>query len=539
MAQFDHRIDLKKAQFPMLTSELGRTVLLSNNRNTPTNEEPNVPEVLYCHNVMPTDRGMQSVGFKPIMTAPGSGGASVLFKKVLHIENVENSTAAGIWYNDRPAMLAYTTEPLNNLYVNLYGATTWILEPTVSGSNLIEPSVSNVKGASYVLIRPNVVVAADNLGSLNIKAFIGSPFSAIEGITESNGYLIAWGADATSSVNSTLIAWSSLINPLDLTPSAVTGAGNGKPEGAKGEILFCAPNSKGFLVYCKNNVVAAVYTGNKQFPFKFTPVEGSKGSDTRFIDVSGFPNLNSLIAYDTDSYGQFMYSELGGMQIVNSIKAETLLPEVTDFLAGRLVEDFNETTKVFSITEVATDELMLKRIAFIGTRYLIISYGINEYTHALIYDLALEKMGKVKITHVDVFEHRQVKLGTSFRDLAKESIAFMANDGSVSVMSFNPVDTTRTGALILGKYQHHRGRHLILQGVTAENVDAADSFTFTDMVSLDGRNISSLVTGVETVGTVGFREFKLLSSARNHSLAFIGEFILSTIELLYSIGGSR
>ena len=58
------------------------------------------------------------------------------------------------------------------------------------------------------------------------------------------------------------------------------------------------------------------------------------------------------------------------------------------------------------------------------------------------------------------------------------------------------------------------------------------------MPTLDGRNTSSLVTGTETSG-VGYREFALRSSGKNHSLAFIGEFILNTIELLFTVNGRR
>ena len=535
MAQFTHRIDLTKSNFPLLSSEMGRTVLVSNNRNTPTNEASNPPEVLYMHNVMPTKRGLQSVGFKEILVDSAS---SVLFKKVLHIHNVENNSAAGVWYNDRPALLAYTNEGFNKLDVNLNGTASWILDPKVLGSNQIEPTVANVKGASYVLIRPDVPVSVDDLGSLNLKSFIGNPFRNILGITEAFGYLIAWGSEVSFSLSSTLIAWSSLIDPLNLTPSAATGAGNGRVEGAKGEILFCAPNSKGFLIYCKSNVVAAIYTGNKQFPFKFVTVEGSKGLDTRFIDTSGFPNLAGRIAYDTDSYGHFIYSAVAGLQLVNTIKAEAIFPEVTDFLAGLTIEDFDETTKTFSISTVAADTTLKKRLAYIASRYLVISYGITEFTHALIYDLTLERLGKIKFTHVDVFEHRHGKIGSVYRELSKESIALMDKTGATSVISFNPEDTTRTGVLILGKYQWHRDRFLTLHKVTTENVEAADSFSFTDMASLDGRNISSLVTGVETSG-VGYRDFALISSAKNHSLAFIGSFILSTLELLFTLGGRR
>ena len=536
MAQFTHRVDLSKSNFPLLSSELGRTVLISNNRNTPTSETPNEPEVLYLHNVIPTSRGLQSIGFKQIIDA--ASVATVLFKKILHINSVEDHVSAGLWHNDAPALLAYTTEPTDDLYISLSETDTWIHLATL-GSSSIEPTVANVKAASYILIRPNVVVSVDEVGALLPKAFIGSPFAGIYGITEAFGYLIAWGNESGVSLGNNFIAWSSLIDPLNLTPSAATGAGGGSPAGAKGEILFCAPNSRGFLVYCKNNVVAAIYTGNKSFPFKFVPIKGSKGMDSDRIPTgASFPNLAGRIAYDTDLDEHFAYTAGAGLQLISSDVAKNIFPEVTDFLAGRLLEDFDVGTKTFSTSSVAVGELMSVKLALVSTRYLVISYGIDEYTHALVYDLTLERWGKIRFTHVDVFEHRSRITDTAVRELAKESVAFMDKTGLTSVVSFNPNDTVRSGALILGKYQYHRDRQLVLQKVVAENVVSTDSFSCTDLASLDGRNISSRVAGVETAGE-GYREYAFHSSAKNHSLALIGSFILNTVELLFTLGGRR
>lgn len=543
MAQLDHRIDLKKADMSMLSSEVGRSVLVSDTKNNNTGEESNPPEILYMHNVMPTARGLQSVGFKEVIAAPTGGEATTAAYRAYFLPYVTSDVAGTIFDTDNHVYLL-SLGATNTFYFNYSLSSTWIpiTTPVVIGS--AEPTVAIVVGGSYILVDTNKVYTfAAPVVDLKLQAFIGSPLISIRGILGAFGYLIAWGSNTAASTRDTSIAWSSLLNPLDLTPSAVTGAGTAKVEGASGPILFCKVNSTGFLVYCANNVVAAIYTGNKQYPFKFVPIEGAKGLGDSSTDntFGAFGAIQGLVAGGEDDYDHFSLGGTGGLQIVNSKKASSILPEFTDFITGKLIEDYDEATDLFSLTEIAAAGQMLKQLRYIAARYLVISYGKAEYTHALIYDVVLKRLGKIKFTHVDVFEHKYSRTYLApytNRELAKESIAFIDNTGLTSLVSFNPVDVTRTGVLILGKYQYTRNRFLTLQKVTCENVDAADSFEFIDRLSLDGRNVSSQVAGTETSG-VGYREFSLLASGRNHSLAFIGEFILNTIELMFSIGGKR
>jgi len=541
MAQFTHRINLKKTASPLLSSELGRSVLVPNSKEAGTGEDANEPEILYMHNVMPTSRGLQSVGFKDIIEAPTGGDATTKLIKAIPLLNEATNAAGTTFKPDSPHLVAYLAPPFASIYLLEETDTTWTKVVTpLNAVTEFHVTVANTAGESYMLLGLSSPYCYSQTHGLIAKAFTGSPIHFILGITGAFGYLIAWGAELNNKTSA--IAWSSLLDPLDLTPSAITGAGTATVEGAKGHVLACVPNSTGFLVYCLHNVVAAIYTGNKAFPFKFVPVEGSKGlgtSNTNNIASVVNPYVPGLIASEPDSYGHFMFGGTSGLQLVNSKKATVIYPEVTDFITGKLLEDFNETTKTFSLQEVGANEEMMKKIAYIASRYLVISYGLVEFTHALVYDIQLNKVGKIRFTHVDAFESNfRVVAGTDQRELAKESIAFMDKTGKVSVVSFNPIDTTRTGVLILGKYQYVRDRLITLQKVTCENVVVADDFEFIDMPSLDGRNISSNVSATETSG-VGYREFALRSSGKNHSLAFIGKFILNSLELLFTINGRR
>jgi hypothetical protein len=75
-----------------------------------------------------------------------------------------------------------------------------------------------------------------------------------------------------------------------------------------------------------------MYTGNKQYPFKFKSVDDSKGAVS--LDT---------VAYEANSADHYTYTK-GGLQTVNSRKTEIFLPHFTDFLAGKVLEDFDEAT---------------------------------------------------------------------------------------------------------------------------------------------------------------------------------------------------
>jgi len=499
MAQFDHRVDLTDTSFPLLTQEMGRSVLVSSFRDAPTGEKADTPQIYYCHNIMPTDSGIVSVGYEEIIPAPIGGDANTTFDDTRIIFGDAGNRVH----------LAITTD--GNFYALEEGDTVWrkLTAPVGAAGKLV--TLGTVNGISYIYIQGVGGYNYDEVTHDFTAALVFAGLAAgVIGMTASYGYLIAYTEFA--------IAWSSTIDPLDFVPSTVTGAGGGKVAELEGHITFSVPNELGVLVYTSANVVAATYTGNKQYPFKFKSVGNSKGA----------LGLDQ-VAYEANAADHYAYTK-GGLQTVNSRTANSILPETTDFLAGKQFEDFDESTFIFTLTNLPTT--MKKKVKLIASRYLIISYGITTFTHALVYDVALEKLGKLKISHVDCFEY----LGAQ-TEISKESIAFLLNDGTIKYLRFSVPSTGRAGVLLLGKYQYKRGRHLILHRVVIENVAASDTFTVKDLVSLDGKN--ALVNAmVETVGT-GYRDYAGRLSGVNHSILIIGQFNLSSMELTFSLGGSR
>jgi len=498
MAQFNHRVDLTQEEFPLLSTDKGHSVLVSSFKNAPTGEKANTPQVTYMHNVMPVESGYVSVGYEEVVPA-ATARVSELFTDIrLIFGDLGGRTYLGITSDGH----GYSLDYLENEWE-------YNVSATALSTDLI--TVGTVKGQSYIYVTSlgcyEYIEATDTYEAVALTAV---PISNVLGCVASSGYLILF--------NATELAWSSTIDPTDFTPSTVTGAGFGSVSDLEGDIAFVVPNSLGLLIYTSANAVAATYTGNKKYPFKLKSVDNSKGA--LGLDY---------VAYEANSADHFAYTK-GGLQTVNSRSSTNLLPHFTDFLAGKRFEDYDEVLEAFSVIELTTT--MKKKVKLIASRYLVISYGIIEFTHALVYDITLKRVGKLKITHADCFEY----LGSQV-EISKESIGFLLKDGSIKILKYSVPTAGRSGVLMLGKYQYTRDRHLVLHEVLADTVEAGDTFTFTDLVAVDGKNTTP-VTATETIAA-GYRTYKLRSSGLNHSLLFTGEFNLNTISMVFSLGGRR
>ncbi len=503
MALNKYNIDLQNGVFPMLSEQKPRTLIGSTVGEAPAKEKK--PGIVYCHNVMPSIQGTDSVGYLSVIE-PSAG---VVFSDVRVI------------YGDDKSRLYLAWDTTGNIYALLEGATSWLELPatdpvTVDADFSIDSvTIGTVNGISYIFYAGIACfIYSEGTNSLDVAVLEGLTIEDTLGIVASSGYQIAYTVSA--------VAWSSTILPTDFEPSQVTGAGGGNVAGIAGDILFCTPNSLGILIYTTSNIVACTYTGNALYPFKFREVENSKGGI----------NLDR-IAYEANSGEQYVYSK-AGLQAVNSRAAETILPEVTDFLAGKRFEDFNETTGLYELTDLTSEETMLKKIKFIASRYLVISYGLPDvgFTHSLVYDTTLKKIGKLKIAHVDVFEY----IGSQ-EEISKESLAYLAEDGEVQVVDFSATNAG-VGVLVLGKVQHVVTRLLTLLEVAVENIPEEADFVLKNQVALDGKNfVTEEAALVDSEGEL--REYHFRSVGINHSLVLLGSFSLASVLITYTDAGRR
>jgi len=487
MAQQDYSIELLSAYFPMLSTQQTRTTTGATLGRAPAQQDK--PGVAYAHNVMPDAYGYNSVGYR---TAVPAFPYSAILTEVRSIFSM-----LGERY-----LVAFTVS--GDVYTLASGATSWnpvstpIFSTTTDLANNV--TIGTVNGISYLFYKGLSAVKYDSsTNTFPAVTLTALTLPDILGIVASNGYLLAYTKDA--------IAWSSTIDPTDFAPSEVTGAGGGKVADIAGNIVFVATNTLGLIIYTAANAVAGTYTGNARFPFKFREIRAAKGVARA-----------SLVAYEANSDSQFVYSK-SGLQAITSAQAEILLPEVTDFLTDGILEDYNTGTNQYEYTSGPS---MVTKLTFVASRYLVISYGITEYTHAMIFDISLKKLGKLRVTHVDIFEF----LGDP-QVPDKQFIAIGQASGEIKLVELSAKSDNSNGVLILGKLQLTLGSHLQLHTVELEGVEESSAFTLQSQVSLTGTSFT-VVTGSVLESSGRFRSYGFRATGKNQSLVLNGKFSIRT-----------
>lgn len=504
-------INLQDTIFPMLTGEQSLTVI-----NPVRGEVQEPPSVSYMHNVVPTDSGYKSISFSEEVPAGGVTGIHV-FEDIREMYGSKLRIKIYIGFSDE-------TEP----FILFPPTNTWASIPTpnppisetYTTSNRI--TVATVNGISYIHFTGRGTYTFDDTTKALVNVTLsGLDLSSVLGLVSSSGYLVAY--------NQSGYANSSTLDPTDFVPSQITGAGGGNIEDIAGKILYATSNSFGMIFYAEQNAVGASYTGNIQFPWKFKEIPGSKGGIS--LDLTG---------YEANSDDDFIYSD-AGLQVINNRRAETILPAVTDFLSGSVLEDFNESTGLFEITGFVNGTFN-KKINFINSRYLVISYGVSFFTHALIFDRVLNKLGKLKVTHIDCFEW-----DISQFEVPREVIGFLQADGTVLVVDFG-ISIESSGVLILGKLAHSRSKFITLldvELVSKGNITGgSNALAVSTQASLDGVTFATVPGSVayDSADADSFRnvtKYAFKSTAKNHSILLQGFFNLSSLVVTYETAGDR
>lgn len=588
MAQVTGRINLSARAFPLVAQNWGRTVIVSSsvdnnfNRQVQSTEDVDhdvgVPQAYYMHNVMPHAQGFQSVGYGQIIGASPDGHTDWLYVRELH-DDLGNYALLGIgsdgvWYIWEPAFPTWIAQfasaaPTKIVYVAdingvsycfqqgqglyYYSWTTHSFQTTfftglnaalvigitsAFGYMIAWTAVSPIYTLGATTITGNVIatitsgsVASAQVGDIIVSANFpaGTLINHIDPVTPALTLSAAATAtSATTIVKATAspggVFWSSTLSELDFTPSLITGAGGGEVQGATGTISFCLPQTKGFVVYTNKNAIGATYTGNARYPFDFQVIVGAGGiTDYSLVTLEG--NSGNHYAYTTS-----------GLQLVSMGAAQNVLPEITDFISGKLFEDFNDTTQTFSLTTLT--QTMVKQLRIVSNRYLLISYGIAGLTHSLVYDVITQRFGKLKIPHVYIFEVAPQVTGV-ITDLPRQNIGILQANGLCQVVDFDVHAANSNGTLILGKYQYVRARNLILDQLEIENIYSQSLFALTIMTSLDGKSFSSLDTPYLTVNSGGQAQYNCRSEGQNLSLLLQGQFHLESGILSFNLGGKR
>lgn len=511
MGQQVYRANLSAKVFPFVSEFFGRSIIVAGqdqNYTKPltstedTDKDRGIPQLYYCHNVMPMAAGFQSVGYTPTI-AP-----FVNEDKFTNIYILRDASA-GV-----EVFFSSTSDGRN--FVLPFGNPSWQQINTIAGTAGKMITTAFVNGQTYLYFAGvgcyKYVASSNTLVAVTLN---GLTAASILGIVAASGYMIAWTTNAVS--------WSSTTDPTDFVPSLTTGAGGGGVEAAKGPILGCVSHQMGFMTYTLENCVAASYSGNSRYPFNYKEIVASGG-------------LGSLdyISYDAESGNHYAYTT-SGLQLVSMTATQTVLPDVTDFISGKYFEDFDETTNTFVRTTISG--AMKKAISVVADRYLVISYGISSLTHAIVYDITNKRFGKLKVDHVTCFEWKI--LSPTVSEIPRESLAFLQKDGAIKIVDFSYTSSTASGVMLLGKYQYARSRMIQLQGVELENVRAGSNFTLLNYYSPDGKSLGIPKAGYLKLSAESFREYLFHTTGVNHSLLFKGAFFINSLVLTFNIHGRR
>jgi len=545
MATTKFKFAINNAEFPFLYSQASRSVVQPGADIAPrvgagftggASYDFNVAQLLFCENALPSGAGLVSVGYRDVGAAVSP--AVTVFDQLIVLRDSQErnylmSPARGKNYVFDSETATWTS----------YNSFTWD-----SAKTLV--SRAYVNGRTLVMYERDRVIEWDSATpKFDTKTLTlpgGYAITDIRGICGASNYLIAH--------TSTEILWSTLTDILDFA-DLDAGAGRQIPIDLKGQITGLLPVSGGFLICTTQNVVAAFFTGTAATPFSYREVTGSAGVSS-VEQVTFEANQDRIFAYGTS-----------GIQSLSLQRAEVLLPKCADFLVGTSYDQWDEALGVV-VEGVATDALAVK-LQLLSHRYLCISYlkNGNHFQFVLVYDLALQRWGKLRVPHTDIgilpntagstFDLTYDELGApydsynvAYQDLktvaggflpAKTGFLFLQESGFLQSLVTDPTLSSGTGVALFGRIQHVRGRTVTFLGAQFDGLYGTPAPVVQLVGSTPGNGFdrdrvvaATLASGTErSLKYVGRQVFE------NFDLAISGKFQLSNGVVEIMNHGSR
>lgn len=558
------KIALNNARLPLISTEAQRAVFVPGLDSAPrigrnfsgaaATQDFNIPQVIFSENVMPTSYGIASTGYWELIAATANTDFDSVFVLKDEDENsVLYSPAGGKNYvYDAGAWGGTDLEGVYGAFFvsfNKDPATCRVTYCYVEGVTFVcfsELTVTlNTGGPDYTIDGSiywwNPAVKRLE-AALNTK-YSDLPFAdgTVAGVGSSNGHLLVFSGLE--------IAWAPFNGTVfDFTPydnNAFTGAGVQTPEDVQGNIQALISLPGGFLAFTDKNCIAATYTSqNLSSVWIFREVAGAGGIES-YEQATVEGSLGVCYALTTS-----------GVQRISLNQSESIFPEVSDFIAGRYIERI-ELGDLSRIEGSTTLDLFTKLTA-VGNRYLVVSYGTMQarFTHALVYDIGLERWGKLAVRHRDCFYYNY---GTTTGDYtyimvpepydspllstyaattgissgsvsAQHALAFLQDTGEVVIADWSKMqrDAQDEAVAMIGRIQLTRTSNV--QFNRAE-LDGFRSGTVHVSVSTDGGDIQPAVPLVPISQSQQTAVFGEMLDGKNITLIVTGTFQLSTVIL--------
>lgn len=560
MAVQRFKVALNNARMPLVSTEAQRAVFVPNLDSAPrvgrnfsgaeANLDFNTSQVIFSENVMPTSYGIASCGYSQLVAATTNTDFDSVFPLRDENENtVLYSPAGGKNYALNGG--TWTASTLQALYAPYF--VSFSRDPSlcsvtycyVEGFTFVcfsELSVTLNLGAGNITLDASIYwwnPATARLESANTSKYSNLPFASgtVSGIGSSNGNLIVYSGIE--------LAWAPYSGTLfDFTPyanNAFTGAGVQTPEDVQGPIRAVISLPGGFLAFTNRNCIAATYTAqNLNSPWVFREVSGAGGIES-YEQATVEGSLGVCYALTT-----------AGFQRLSLNQAESTFPEVSDFIAGRYIErvDLGDLSRIEGSTSVD----LFTKLTAVGNRYIVLSYGTmpKRFTHALVYDVSLERWGKLAVPHRDCFyfnygvtsgnltyimvpEPYDTPLLTTYEDTdvsnayvsAQAAVAFLSETGKIVLAQWSKQlrDTQDEAVAMIGRIQLTRMSNVQFNRVELDGFRSGKAHI---SVSTDGGNIQPAVELIPVSQSEQTAIFGEMLDGKNVTLIVSGTFQLST-----------
>lgn len=380
MAQ-SFRASLIQQAFPVDFRQLGDTVLLADSSEAQeSGSEIARPQVYALQNALPTQRGWVSAHFSRVVE---SFTCPVYLEQCFQIlEDGVHATLCGV--------------AGDSFYV-LASDGTWVEHPFVTAIARGAVTYTTFRGQTYVCVGRVGLFRYDfTLETMELLTVTGiADFADVLGVCNAGNHLILYTAE--------LVLWSDPVDPLEFTP-ALGSAGSTGIAANRSSIVAVLPLGDGFVVYTALNAVYGAYTGNPNAPLAFREVANSSGIEA--------PEHVSF-----ELSGTFHYAwTFSGFQRVFAQRAEQAWTELSDAIASGIAT-FIGTANTPAVMHY--DRLAVK-VSTVGARYVCVSVktavaGGRSYPTAYIYDVALERFGRIDVDHSDIIEFRAATFSRHYR----------------------------------------------------------------------------------------------------------------------------
>jgi hypothetical protein len=560
------KVSLNAARFPLVSTKGQRAVFIPGLDSAPrtprtfmgSNEsvDYDIAQMLYGENIMPVSEGLKSVGYSQLIAPTVNTDFDQIFALR---DDEENSVlyipAAGknYIYDDALSALTSTT------FLEIHGVAIDPASPDTEATAKV--TYAYVDGKTFVCYSRLLATGGTDASILfwnpTTKALepageliANMPFGAgeIDGISSSNGYLIVYSdiSVAWAAFNGTAFDYVIYAN------GEFTGSGSQIPEDVQGKIKACISLPGGFVMFTGKNAIAATYHAqNIAAPWVFREIAGSGGIES-YEQATVEGSLGALIAYTTT-----------GLQKVSLNSSEEAYPDVSDFITDRYIERYSFGNQ--ELRQASTTLDMFVKITNIANRYLVVSYGTfpRVFSFALVYDMTLQRWGKLRIVHRDCFYYNYgaitgdltySMLGdvpydspdlTTYDSTTQQSnaivaaqhgMAFLKADGSVSLADWSSLvrDAEDEAVAIIGRIQLTRASNAQFNRAEIEGLTSGRVYL---QPSYNGRTLEAAIALTDIETAPNYRVVGDMIDCKNFNLVVEGTFDLSTMILEATTSG--